>query len=127
MRPRRDASPAAPTSTCGRTSADGDERTGDGDRGSDLERHGEPIDERAGVDRPPISWVMIAPISAMPIEPPSWREELSTAEPTPALSTDTPLRPAAVAGAIAAPMPAPPSSMPGTRLQKLSSTPSREK
>ena len=60
---------------------------------------------------------MIAPIRAIPIEPPTWRDELRTAEPTPALSTGTPLSAAAVAGVMTDGMPMPPSSMAGTSAQ----------
>ena len=34
----------------------------------------------SGVNRPPISWAMIAPMSAIPIVPPTCRDELRTAE-----------------------------------------------
>jgi len=41
---------------------------------------------------------MIAPIRAMPIEPPTWREALRTAEPTPDLSTGSARTAAAALG-----------------------------
>ena len=88
-------------------------RAGDRDRGRDFERHREPVHEGLRRASPPTSCAMIAPISAIPSEPPTCREELRTAEPTPALSTGTPLSPAAVAGVIAAAMPMPPRSIAG--------------
>ena len=42
----------------------------------------------------------IAPITAIPSDPPTWRAEFRTAEPTPALSTGTALIAAAVTGVI---------------------------
>ena len=50
----------------------------------------------------------MAPINAIPTEPPTWRKALSTAEPTPALSTDTAFMAAALAGVITSAMPMPP-------------------
>ncbi len=69
----------------------------------------------------------IAPISAIPIEPPTWRMLFSTAEPTPALSGRTECIAAAVVGAIAADIPTPPSSIAGSRFQNVSCIPIREK
>ena len=43
---------------------------------------------------------MIAPISAIPIEPPTWRDAFRTAEPTPDLSTGTDRIAAAALGVI---------------------------
>ena len=54
----------------------------------------------------------IAPIKAIPSEPPTWRMLFSTAEPTPALSTGTEPMAAAVVGVIASDMPKPPSTSP---------------
>ena len=55
----------------------------------------------------------IAPMTAIPSEPPTWRNVLSIPEPTPALSTGTELSAAAVIGVIMIAMPTPPSSIPG--------------
>ena len=55
----------------------------------------------------------IAPMSAMPSEPPTWRKLFSTPEPTPALSTGTDPIAAAVVGVIAIAIPTPPSTIPG--------------
>src|SRR6266498_2836080 len=52
---------------------------------------------------------------------------LSTAEPTPALSTGTEPIAAAVVGVIASDIPTPPRSRPGRMSQKLEPIPSREK
>ena len=60
----------------------------------------------------------MAPITAMPSEPPICREEFSTAEPTPALSTGTEPIAAAVAGVITSAMPTPPTRRPGRMFQK---------
>ena len=65
----------------------------------------------------------IAPMIAIPSEPPTWRMLFSTAEPTPALSGLTELIAAAVTGAIAADIPTPPSSIPGKSPQKLACVP----
>ena len=67
--------------------------------------------------RPAATCATIAPIRAIPIEPPTWRDELSTAEPTPALSTGTELIAAAALGVITSAMPTPPISIAGSRLQ----------
>ncbi len=56
---------------------------------------------------------MIAPISAMPIEPPTWRHALSTAEPTPAFSTGTARVAAAALGVIVIDIPTPPRTSAG--------------
>src|SRR6266545_1761612 len=64
----------------------------------------------------------IAPMIAIPSEPPTWRMLFSTAEPTPALSGRTELIAAAVVGAIAADIPTPPSSIAGRSVQKVSWT-----
>ena len=68
----------------------------------------------------------IAPMTAIPSEPPTCRPELSTAEPTPALSTGTALIAAAVTGVIVRPIPKPPSRRPGSSAQKVSFAPSVE-
>ena len=68
----------------------------------------------------------IAPITAIPSDPPTWRIELRTADPTPALSTGTEPIAAAVTGVIVEPMPMPPMISPGRIAQKLASAPSRE-
>ena len=65
----------------------------------------------------PASWAMIAPISAIPTEPPICRAEFSTAEPTPALSLVTPLIAAAALGVITSAMPTPPISIAGSSVQ----------
>ena len=49
---------------------------------------------------------MIAPISAIPVEPPTWRHALRTAEPTPAFSTGTARIAAAELGVIVIAIPA---------------------
>src|SRR5581483_9001955 len=66
----------------------------------------------------------IAPMTAIPSAPPTCRDEFSTAEPTPALSTATALIAAAVSGVIVEPMPMPPIKSPGRIFQKLSCAPS---
>jgi hypothetical protein len=68
----------------------------------------------------------MAPITAIPSDPPTWRAEFRTAEPTPALSTATALIAAAVSGVIVEPIPIPPISKPGRIFQKLSFAPSCE-
>jgi hypothetical protein len=68
----------------------------------------------------------LALITAMPSDPPTCRIELSTAEPTPALSTGTELIAAAVVGVIVSAIPKPPTSKPGRIDQKLSCAPRRE-
>ena len=70
---------------------------------------------------------MIAPISAIPIEPPTWRKALRTAEPTPALSTGTERVAAAALGVIVIDMPNAAEDEPGQEVQKLESAPSRLK
>ncbi len=70
---------------------------------------------------------MIAPIRAIPIEPPTCRNAFRTAEPTPAFSTGTARVAAAALGVIVSDMPAPPISIPGSRFQKVASDPSCEK
>src|SRR6266511_3857540 len=55
----------------------------------------------------------------MPAEPPTWRIELITAEPTPALSTGTDPIAADVVGAIAIAIPNPPTTSAGRSDQKL--------
>ena len=52
-------------------------------------------------------------MTAIPSEPPTWRNVLSIPEPTPALSTGTELSAAAVIGVIVIAIPTPPSSIPG--------------
>ena len=61
-------------------------------------------------------------MTAMPSEPPTWREQLSTAEPTPALSTATAPIAAAVVGVIASAIPRPPVSRPGRMSQNVEPT-----
>ena len=79
------------------------------------------------VRTPPASCATIAPITAMPIEPPTCRSAFSTAEPTPALSTGTERVAAAALGVIVSAMPTPPTSRRGQEVQKLASMPSVEK
>jgi energy-converting hydrogenase Eha subunit A len=56
----------------------------------------------------------VAPRIAMPREPPTWRIELSTADPTPALATGTDRIAAAVVGVIDIARPIPPMLRPGS-------------
>ena len=67
----------------------------------------------------------IAPITAMPIAPPTWRKLFSTPEPTPALSTGTAPIAAAVIGDIVRAIPTPPSSIAGSSVQKPECSPTR--
>ena len=60
----------------------------------------------------------IAPISAIPSEPPTWRKLLRTPEPTPALSTGTEPIAAEVIGDIVIAIPTPPRSIAGSSVQK---------
>ena len=69
----------------------------------------------------------IAPMIAIPSEPPTWRMLFSTAEPTPALSRGTEAIAVAVTGAIVTDMPIPPRIIAGRRPQKVSVPPIREK
>ena len=88
-RPRRRAGSRAAAVTLVRP----DERGGDdGAREGDQRRHDErgreAVHERVGRRAcPPAACAMIAPISAIPIDPPTWRHALRTAEPTPDFST----------------------------------------
>ena len=83
---------------------------------------------KASTERtPPACDAMIAPITAIPIVPPIWRAQFSTAEPTPALSTGTLLVAAAALGVMVSAMPTPPIISAGRRFQNVASTPSREK
>ena len=63
----------------------------------------------------------------MPTEPPTCRDEFSTAEPTPALSTGTPLIAAAALGVIDERHADPADDERRQHFQKLESAPSREK
>ena len=69
----------------------------------------------------------IAPMTAIPSEPPTWRPLFRTAEPTPALSTGTEPMAAAVIGVITIAMPKPPMRSPGRMSQKFEVASSREK
>ena len=71
--------------------------------------------------------VRIAPMTAIPSAPPTWRKVFRTPEETPALATGTAPMAAAVIGVIVMAMPTPPMTSPGTRSQKPESRPSREK
>ena len=62
---------------------------------------------------------MIAPITAIPSAPPTWRTLFRTAEPTPALSTGTEPIAAAVIGVITIAIPNPPMRSPGKTSQKF--------
>jgi hypothetical protein len=70
---------------------------------------------------------MIAPIRAMPSEPPTCRIAFSTADPTPAFSTGTARIAAAEVGVIVSDMPSPPSTSAGSSVRKVASAPSCEK
>ena len=67
----------------------------------------------------------IAPISAIPSEPPSWRKLFSTPDPTPALSTGTEPIAAAVIGDMVIAIPMPPSNIAGRSVQKSEWSPTR--
>ena len=95
-----------------------DHRAGEGDHRRDLERVVEAgertrrrLADRVGGRAAPAA--TIAPMIAIPSEPPTWRKLFSTAEPTPALSTGTEPIAAAVVGVIVSAMPKPPSDQPG--------------
>jgi hypothetical protein len=62
---------------------------------------------------------MMAPITAMPSAPPTWRMLFRTADPTPALSTGTEPIAAAVVGVITIAIPNPPTRRPGRTSQKF--------
>ena len=67
----------------------------------------------------PLAWsATIAPIRAIPTEPPTCRIAFSTAEPTPDLCTGTARIAAAAVGVIAIAIPKPPRMKPGSRFQK---------
>ena len=70
---------------------------------------------------------MIAPMMAMPSEPPICRDAFRTADPTPALSTGTLRVAAAALGVIVSDIPIPPTRNAGRRSQNVASIPSREK
>ena len=74
---------------------------------------------------PPASAATIAPITAIPIVPPTCRALFRTADPTPALSTGIRVAAAAL-GVIVSPIPMPPITNAGNRSQKRASTLSRE-
>ncbi len=59
----------------------------------------------------------IAPITAIPSAPPTWRNVFNMPEPTPDLSTGTELSAAAVIGVIVLAMPTPPRIMAGSNNQ----------
>src|ERR671923_44433 len=80
-----------------------------------------------GPRRPPTSWAMIAPIRAIPTEPPTCRNALSTAEPTPDLSTGSARTAAAALGVITSAMPIPPRISPGKRSRYVECWSWREK
>ena len=67
----------------------------------------------------------MAPITAIPSEPPTWRKLLRTPEPTPALSTGTEPMAADVIGDIVIAMPNPPRIIAGSGVQKSRSTVAR--
>ena len=67
----------------------------------------------------------IAPISAMPSEPPTWRKLFSTPEPTPALSTGTEPIATDVIGDIVSAMPIPPRIIAGRSVQNVECSPTR--
>ncbi len=74
-------------------------------------------EDRRAFEVPPISWAMIAPIRAMPTDPPTWRKAFSTAEPTPDLSTGSARTAAAALGVITSDIPKPPRIIAGTSVQ----------
>ena len=74
-------------------------RAGEAQQRADAQRVVEPVQERRELASR-CADATIAPITAIPSEPPTWRDEFSTAEPTPALSTGTALIAAAVVGVI---------------------------
>ena len=61
---------------------------------------------------------MIAPIRAIPVEPPTWRQAFRTAEPTPAFATGTARIAAAELGVIVIDIPKPPSTSAGEQRQE---------
>ena len=85
-----------------------------------------PSTNASGERRSPTFAAMIAPISATPIEPPTWRMLFMTAEPTPALSVGTEPMIAAADGVIVSDIPTPPINRAGSRSQKVASVPSVE-
>ncbi len=64
---------------------------------------------------------MIAPMSAIPVDPPTWRQAFSTADPTPALATGTARIAAAELGVIVIDMPKPPSTSAGRSAKNVAS------
>ena len=76
-----------------------------------------PSTNAAFVRSPPMSCAMIAPMTAIPVEPPTWRAAFSTAEPTPDLSTGTERTAAAALGVMTSDIPAPPTKSAGSRSQ----------
>ena len=84
---------------------------------------GEALDELLRSARGPVTGGgrrrTIAPMIAIPSEPPTWRNLLSTADPTPALSTGTAPIAAADVGAIDIAIPAPPMRSAGSMSQKF--------
>ena len=91
------------------------------------------VDELGGVGRAALRRrvTLVAtrvPMIAIPSDPPTWRMQLITAEPTPALSIGTEPIAAAVVGAIVIAIPSPPTIRPGRMFQKVelsSSVPKR--
>ncbi len=67
----------------------------------------------------------MAPINAIPSEPPTWRKLFSTPEPTPALSIGTEPIAADVIGDITNAMPTPPRIIAGSSVQNVECRPTR--
>src|SRR5262249_19463460 len=102
----------------------GDDRADERDARRDVERVMGAAHERERLRiarRPPEATT--APRSATRADPPPCPMLFSTAEPPPALSGRTDAIAAAVTGAIAADMPRPPSSIPGSSIQNDSCAP----
>ena len=66
---------------------------------------------------PPAAPATIAPMMAIPSEPPTWREAFNTADPTPDLSTGTLRVAAAALGVMVSAMPTPPTRNAGRMFQ----------
>ena len=106
----------------GQGSDESDDRAG-------FERHGEASMNACGRLEPLASAEdaregRIAPRTAMPIAPPTWRKRFSTPEAMPALATGTLYIAAAVSGDCVAAMPIPARTSPGRRFQKPDYVPS---
>ena len=107
----------------------GNDRAGEGDQRRDLERGGEPVDERLGrrgARRPRAA--TIAPITAIPTEPPTWRNGVEHRRADAGLvDGHRPLIAAAALGVIVSAIPTPPMSIAGSRTQVRRLDAEREK